>query len=208
MLNRYAVICTLLVIFLLSGCAGGGGIPADAVSSGEVTQEVSDDYVIGPGDALQVFVWGHPDLTIDVAVRPDGAISTPLVEDIQAAGNTPTELARIIEETLAEFIRTPNVTVIVSNFVGQFDSQIRVVGQATQPQSLNYREGMTVLDVVIEVGGLAEFAAGNKARIVRKTDDGEQTIRVRLNDLINKGRMDQNVRMQPGDVLIIPESFF
>jgi len=141
-------------------------------------------------------------------VRPDGNISTPLVEDLQAAGRTPTELARAIETALSDYVRSPTVTIIVQQFVGEYDQQIRVVGQATEPMSLNYRSGMTLLDVMIEVGGLSEFASGNKSKIVRKENGGDVVINVRIKDLLNKGEMSQNVKMQPGDVLIIPESVF
>lgn len=189
----------------LSGCGGG----PTRVSASEVQQlEQEDDYVIGAGDGLQVFVWGHEDLTATVQVRPDGAISTPLVEDMEAAGRTPSELARAIEERLSEYVRSPTVTVIVQQFVGEYARQIRVVGQATEPQALNYRDGMTLLDVMIAVGGLSEFAAGNRAKVVRRQDGEEIAIRVRVDDLLNEGDMEQNIRMLPGDVLIIPESIF
>ena len=198
---------SLLLILLLAGCSGGGGATMTAEeSTGE--QSDTDNYVIGPGDGLEVFVWGHEDLTATVTVRPDGEISTPLVEDMRAAGKTPTELARAVETVLAEYVRTPTVTIIVQEFVGVYNRQVRVVGQAAEPQALSYRNGMTLLDVMIEVGGLSEFASGNKAKIVRKQDGEEVTIKVRISDLLNKGRMDQNVRMMPGDVLIIPESIF
>jgi len=164
--------------------------------------------VIGAGDSLQVFVWGHNDLSTTVQVRPDGAISTPLVEDLRAAGKTPTELARAVEIALSDFVRTPTVTIIVQQFVGEYARQIRVVGQAAEPQALSYRNGMTLLDVMIEVGGLSEFASGNKATIVRRQNGQELVIRVRINDLLNKGDMEQNIRIMPGDVLIIPESIF
>jgi polysaccharide export outer membrane protein len=198
---------TALVSLLLTGCGGGGSgtMLADA-STGQ--EEAGDEYVIGPGDGLQVFVWGHDDLSTGVQVRPDGEISTPLVEDLVAAGRTPTELARAVEEALAEYVRNPTVTIIVQNFVGEYARQIRVVGQAAEPQALSYRNGMTLLDVMIEVGGLSEFASGNKAKIVRRQNGDEAVIRVRINDLLNKGDMDENVRMMPGDVLIIPESIF
>jgi polysaccharide export outer membrane protein len=192
---------------ILSACAGGGSAARQVAGAGTESSP-GDQYVIGAGDSLQVFVWGHDDLSTTVAVRPDGNISTPLVEDIRAAGHTPTELARSMEQVLGEFVRSPTVTVIVKQFVGEFDRQIRVVGQATEPKSLNYRSGMTLLDVMIEVGGLGEFASGNKARIVRNESGSEKTIKVRLKDLLNKGDMSQNLRMQPGDVLIIPESAF
>ncbi|MEO0616724.1 MAG: XrtA/PEP-CTERM system exopolysaccharide export protein [Pseudomonadota bacterium] len=203
-MRGFAVISVALAT-LVAGCAGG--VPAAEITAAPEPAERAN-YIIGPGDSLQVFVWGHPDLTTNVVVRPDGDISTPLVEDMTAAGKTPTKLARDVEQVLAEYVRTPTVTVMVQNFVGEFQSQIRVVGQATQPQSLPYRNGMTLLDVMIAVGGLSEFAAGNKAQVVRKVDGEEQVIRVRINDLLNNGRMDQNIRMLPGDVLIIPESFF
>lgn len=168
----------------------------------------SEDYSIGPGDSLQIFVWDHNDLSTTVSVRPDGKISTPLVEDLQAAGRSPTQLARDIETVLKEYVRSPVVTVIMQGFVGEGGQQIRVVGQAAAPRALQFKQGMSVLDVVIEVGGLSEFAAGNKSKIVRKTVNGEVEIRVKLSDLINDGDISQNVEMMPGDVLIIPQSFF
>lgn len=168
--------------------------------------EVPGDYLVGPGDELQIFVWDHEDLTAEVEVRPDGKISTPLVEDLQAAGKSPTALARDIEKVLGEYVRSPVVTVIVQSFNGSPDQQIRVVGQAVQPRVLRYRQNMTVLDVVIEVGGLSEFAAGNRARIIRKVDGENKEIRVRLDDLLNKGKIERNVPMMPGDVLLIPNS--
>lgn len=177
-----------------------------------VAQEPSDtasaEYLIGPGDSLQVFVFGHPDLSVTVPVRPDGRVTTPLIEDLEAVGKTPSQLAREMEQILAEFIRTPKVNVIPQQFVGTFANQIRVLGQATQPQALPYRDKMTLLDVMTEVGGLTKFAAGNRAKVVR-TVNGETTeIRVRLNDLLNRGKMKQNMPMQPGDVVIIPEAIF
>ena len=189
--------------------ASCGGTSARSVSAQAVQEEgQQDEYIIGPGDGLQVFVWGHEDLSSTVQVRPDGAISTPLVEDLKAAGNTPTQLARSIEERLSEYVRSPTVTVIVQQFVGEYERQIRVVGQATAPQALNYRNGMTLLDVMIQVGGLSEFAAGNRAKVVRRQNGEEIEIRVRVDDLLNQGDMEQNIRMLPGDVLIIPESIF
>lgn len=190
----------------ISACGGGG---ANLGSVEPVPKQVAgDDYIIGPGDVLQVFVWGHQDLSTAVQVRPDGQISTPLVEDMEAAGKSPTDLARAIEISLAEYVRSPTVTIILQQFVGEYNRQIRVVGQAAQPRALSYRDGMTLLDVMIEVGGLAEFASGNKARVVRKVDGEEKSIRVRINDLLNKGDLSQNIRMLPGDVLVIPESIF
>jgi len=197
----------LATVVLLASCSSSrpsyevDELPAESTGA-------SSDYAIGPGDSLQIFVWDHVDLSTTVQVRPDGKISTPLVEDLRAAGRTPTQLARDIEGVLQEYVRTPVVTVIMQGFVGEGGQQIRVVGQAVAPMALQYREGMTVLDVMIEVGGLAEFAAGNRAKIIRKTGSGEIEIKVRLDDLLNDGEIDENVRMRPGDILIIPQSFF
>ncbi len=171
-------------------------------------QARSDEYLIGAGDMLDVFVWRNPELSRRVPVRPDGKISTPLVEDIQAVGKSPTQLARDVEVVLAEYIRSPKVNIIVTSFVGTFSRQIRVVGQAANPQAIPYRDEMTVLDVIIEVGGLAEFASGNRAKIIRKINGEQVEIKVRLKDLINKGKIEENILMMPGDVLIIPESRF
>ena len=204
-MKRFFAVAALMLS--VAACGGGGGIGALA-AGGEARPDNVDQYVIGAGDALQVFVWGHEDLSTTVSVRPDGNISTPLVEDMRAAGRTPTQLARAIEQTLGEYVRSPTVTIIVQQFVGEYDRQVRVVGQATEPMSLNYRAGMTLLDVMIEVGGLSEFASGNKAKIVRNDNGNELVVNVRIKDLLNRGDMTQNVRMQPGDVLIIPESVF
>ena len=206
-------LCRLLIMIaatvLVSSCASSN---RPTYSASEVSQttaaSTSSNYVIGPGDTLQIFVWDHGDLSTGVQVRPDGQISTPLVEDLQAAGRTPTQLARDIETVLKDYVRTPVVTVIMQGFVGEGAQQIRVVGQAVRPMALQYKQEMTILDVMIQVGGLSEFAAGNKAKLVRKTADGEVEIRVRLDDLLNDGDIEQNVRMMPGDVLIIPQSFF
>jgi polysaccharide biosynthesis/export protein len=169
---------------------------------------VSPNYLIGPGDSLQIFVWRNPELSQLVPVRPDGKISTPLVEDMIAVGKTPSQLARDIEKVLAEYIRSPQVNVIVSVPVSAF-SQIKVIGQVATPQSLAFREGMRVLDAVLAAGGLGPYASGNRAKIVRKNEQGKETeLRVKLADLINKGDMKQNLELKPGDVLVVPESFF
>ena len=199
--------CLWLCVLVLTGCSS----QRLTYSAEEVTKTMPGEtaqYAIGPGDSLQIFVWDHEDLSTGVQVRPDGMISTPLVEDLQAAGRTPTELARDIERVLREYVRTPVVTVIMQGFVGEGAQQIRVVGQAAAPMALQFTQVMTVLDVMIAVGGLAEFAAGNRAKIIRKTTDGEIEIKVRLDDLLNDGDINQNVEMLPGDVLIIPQSFF
>lgn len=199
------LILAILSFAFVAGCAGAD---YDARNLPDELATQSDEYRIGPGDTVQIFVWDHEDLSTTVQVRPDGRISTPLVEDLQASGKTPTDLARDIEVVLSEYVRSPVVTVIMQGFQGTSQQQVRVVGQAAEPQALQYRQGMTVLDVVIAVGGLSEFAAGNRAKIIRELDGESVEIRVRLDDLLNKGRIEENIRMLPGDVLIIPESVF
>jgi polysaccharide export outer membrane protein len=187
------------------GACGGGTTVTQAAPPMPAEQS---EYRIGPGDTLQVFVWNHQELSVTVPVRPDGMISTPLIENMHADGKTPSQLARDMETALAEYVRSPTVNVIVTNFVGAYGDQIRVVGQAQTPQSLPYRANMTVLDVMIAVGGLAEFAAGNRAYIIRREGDRELKIPVKLNSLLNNGEISANIPMRPGDVLIIPESRF
>lgn len=194
-----------IVLAFLGACASSAPPPVLPEAS---AAPATSSYRIGPGDNLNIFVWRHPDLSINVPVRPDGKISTPLVEDMVAAGKTPTELSRDIEAVLQEYIRSPQVNVIVQGFVGTFGEQVRVVGQAANPMALSYRDNLTLLDVMIEVGGLAEFAAGNRAKVVRRTADGPVEIPVRLDDLLNKGEIDQNIAMAPGDIVIIPEARF
>lgn len=166
------------------------------------------DYLIGPGDNLNIIVWRNPEVSMSVPVRPDGKITTPLVEDLPASGKTSSQLARDIEKALAKYIQNPIVTVIVTGFVGPYSEQIRVIGQAAKPQALPYRDNMTLVDVLIAVGGLTTFADGNNASIIRKVNGKQQQFKVLLNDLIKDGDMSANIAMQPGDVLIIPESFF
>jgi polysaccharide export outer membrane protein len=170
----------------------------------------SDQYIIGAGDQLSIFVYRNPDLSEGgVAVRPDGRISTPLIEDITAAGKTPKALAREIEQKLSKFIQDPNVTVIVRSFVGPPDRQVRVIGEAVEPTAIPYREHMTLLDVMIATKGLTKYAAGNRAVIVRTDPDGKRrSINVKLADLIKDGDISQNIEMAPGDTLIIPQSWF
>jgi polysaccharide export outer membrane protein len=169
---------------------------------------VTSDYIIGPGDMIQVFVWRNPELSMVVPVRPDGKISSPLVEDLIAVGKTPSQLARDIEGVLAEYIRNPEVYVIVTNAVSTFN-QVKVIGQVRSPQALAYKEGMTLLDVVLAVGGLTDFAAGNRSKLLRKDENGkDQEIKVRLDDLVRKGRLSENRNLKPGDVLMVPEARF
>jgi polysaccharide export outer membrane protein len=194
-----------VLLLALGACSSGGATVEDSKQA--VTPE-QGEYHIGPGDQLNVFVFNQPDLSMAVPVRPDGLISTPLIEDMQAAGKTPSELARDMEKKLAEYVRSPSVNVIVTGFVGTYGDQVRVVGQAANPQALSYRSGMTLLDVMIAVGGLGEFAAGNRARLIRRVDGKTTEMRVRLDDLLNDGDIRANMQVQPGDVLIIPESRF
>jgi polysaccharide biosynthesis/export protein len=180
-----------------------GGSEAPAASALGPEEEAS--YVIGPGDQIQVFVWRNPELTTTVPVRPDGKISTPLVNDLVAVGKTPAQLSRDIENVLAEYIRSPQVSVILLQARSVY-SEVRVVGEVLKPQAVPYRSGMTVLDVVLAVGGLNPFAAGNRAKIIRKLNGKNEEIRVKLEDLLNDGDMSQNVSVKPGDVLVVPQS--
>lgn len=166
------------------------------------------EYLIGPGDNLNIAVWHNPDVSLSVQVRPDGKITMPLVEDMPASGKSTSQLARDIEKSLSKYIQEPIVTVIMTGFVGPYSEQIRVIGQATKPQALPYRDNMTVLDVIIAVGGITEFAAGNKTRIVRNVGGVQRQYLVRLDDLIKDGDISANVPMLPGDIMVIPESFF
>lgn len=165
----------------------------------------AERYIIGPSDVIQVFVWRNTELTTTIPVRPDGKISTPLVEDMVAIGKTPTQLARDVEKVLGEYIRSPQVSIIVTQPASLF-SQVKVVGQVRQPMPLAYRQGMTVLDAILAVGGLSEFAAGNRAKIVRTENGKTKEIRIKADDLMNKGDMTQNRPLQAGDVIVVPES--
>jgi polysaccharide export outer membrane protein len=190
-------------LLLLGGCATAPTVPKDMTAAPS-----AERYIIGPGDSLQIYVRDNPSLSTAVPVRPDGRISIPLVQSIQAAGKTPEELASDLEKTLSQYVRSPLVTVIVKSFVGTYSQQVRVVGQAAKPMALTYRSGMTLLDVMIDVGGLTKFAAGNKAKVIRHLPDGsEKTIPARLEDLMN-GDIQYNMTMRPGDILIIPQSLF
>jgi polysaccharide export outer membrane protein len=193
-----------IFIVALWGCADTTPQNVDMA----VTQPASHEYLIGPGDILNITVWHNPEVSMVVPVRPDGKITTPLVEDLSASGKTATQLARDIEKALSKYIQQPVVTVIVTNFVGPYSQQIRVIGQAAKPQALPYREGMSLMDVLIAVGGITEFAAGNRANIIRVVNGKQQKIPVRLDDLIKDGDVSANMAMRPGDVLVIPESFF
>ena len=221
----------MLLVALVTGCAEGpAGAPAmapaaaapsqapTAAAPGAVAadpaavrsdQPSGTQYVIGAGDQLGISVYRAPELSVpSIPVRPDGRISMPLIPDIVAAGKTPTQLGKELEEKLKEYVKDPIVTVMVSGFIGPFSRQVRVIGAATEPMALPYRDNMTVLDVMIATKGLTKFAAGNRAVIVREVGGRKESIKVRLNDLLKNGDIDQNVAMMPGDTLIIPESWF
>lgn len=192
----------LAAAVLLVACSSNKYPPAP------VSATTSDyKYIIGPLDTVNIVVWRNPELSLSVPVRPDGRISTPLVEDVPALGKNPGELARDLEKALSKYIRDPVVTVIVTNFNGPFNEQIRIIGEAGKPQAVAYRQNMTVLDVMIQVGGLTDFADGNKTVLVRGSEQGKQ-YQVRLGDLVRRGDISANVDMRPGDVLIIPQSWF
>ncbi len=198
------IVCLVVVCLALTACAGGGNRGV-APNCPEPAKH-STDYVIGAGDALEIFVWRNPDLTTSVPVRPDGRISIPLVEDMQAVGKTPTELARDIEAVFAEYLRTPKVNIIVATQGAA--NQIQVVGNVASPQALPYRAGIKLLDVVVAVGGLDDFAAGNRAKIIRQVGGDSVECPVRVADLMRKGDLTQNIRIYPGDVLIVPAARF
>jgi polysaccharide export outer membrane protein len=207
-------------MLLLAGCGASGPVttitdaPAtgpDSAATDAVTSDSSagSQYVIGAGDQIGISVYRAPELSVpNLPVRPDGRISMPLIPDIVAAGKTPTALGKELAERLKEYVKDPIVTVMVTGFIGPFSRQVRVIGEATDPQAIPYRDHMTVLDVMIATKGLTKFASGNSAVIVRRVGDKRETIKVRLSDLLKDGDIDQNVEMQPGDTLIIPQSWF
>jgi polysaccharide export outer membrane protein len=193
--------------FLLCLAAGG----AQAQESGNAVPSFADQgdhYLIGPGDTLDIYVWREPELSVTVPVRPDGRITTPLVSDIVAVGKTPTQLGDEIANALAAYIRSPRVSVIVKDFVGVLAEQIRVIGGGIENGTVPYVSGTTVLRVVLQMGGLNDFGAGNRSKVIRQVNGEQVEIKVRLNDLLNKGRTKEDIAMQPGDILIVPESRF
>ncbi len=204
--NGLFVFCSVIFVVLTTGC----GTPNKLLTLDSATYAggTAPLYIIGPGDNVNIFVWGNNELSSSVPVRPDGRITTPLVEDVVASGKTSTQLARDMEKELARYIKNPVVTVTVTGFTGRYSEQIRVIGAAANAQSLPYKEHLTLLDVMITVGGLSALAAGNKASITRITDGRQQQYGVRLSDLIQDGDITANVDMHPGDVLIIPEAWF
>jgi polysaccharide export outer membrane protein len=193
-----------VAVLTVTGCGGAPPLPPAPPASSLPSAE----YRIGPGDALNIFVWRNPELTLTVPVRPDGRLSIPLVEDVVAIGKTPTTLAREFEERLSKYVKEPLVTVIVEGFVGPIPEQIRVIGEAAQPRALPYRADMTLLDVMIAVGGLTRYAAGNDSVIIRTAQGEQNTYSVHLNSLIRDGDIESNVALRPGDILIIPQRLF
>lgn len=202
--SLFSALCAIFVAFAVGACADNRELPPALVDA----PEEPPLYQIGAGDSLTIFVWRNAELSTSVTVRPDGRISVPLIEDLYVEGKTPSNLSREIETQLAVYIQDPLVTVIVGGFVGTFPQQVRIVGEASQPQAIPFRANMTVLDIVIQVGGLTEFADGNNTTLVRFQGDEIREFRVRLDDLLNDGDISANVALLPGDILIIPESIF
>lgn len=216
MTHRLPIMAFVLASTLaLGACGGRSALPPATSSAASGPGAVAQDYLIGPGDELNIFVYRAPELSASLPVRPDGRLSLPLVSDIEAAGRTPSQLATDIQGRLKAYLLDPNVTVMVRSFVGPANRQIRVIGEAAQPISMPYREGMTVLDVMIGARGLTRYAAGNRAEIIRRQRDdassaeaGPEVIRVRLSDLLRDGDVSQDVPMRPGDTLVIPQGWF
>jgi len=209
--NRFAnnlKVGLLLLATLISGCSSNNTLPSATLHPSNTDNINSYKYLIGSGDVLNIFVWRNPEVSGSFVVRPDGMITTSLVEDIKVTGKTPTELARSIEEILATYLRDPIVTVTVESFVGPFSEQIRVIGEAAQPRAINYTQHMTLLDVMIQVGGLTEFADGNDAVLIRIENGKQKQYQVMINELLKDGEISANVDMLPGDIIIIPEAWF
>jgi polysaccharide export outer membrane protein len=200
----------ILIIFLIiftSGCSNHKLPSATTYTS--ITTAVDDyQYLIGPGDNLTIFVWRNPDISGSFVVRPDGKVTTSLVEDIEVSGKTPTMLARHIEKELSKYINNPRVTVSVGGFRGPLYEQVRVIGEATNPSAINYTEKMTLLDLMIAVGGLTEFASGNNAKLIRMVAGVQKTYELKIDELIKEGVIEENIDMLPGDIIIIPEAWF
>lgn len=206
-IDSLKVMLVLLATTVFSGCSSNT-LPTATVQPSNTTDVNSYKYLIGAGDVLNIFVWRNPEVSGSFVVRPDGMITTSLVEDIEVSGKTPTELARSIEKILATYLRDPIVTVTVQNFVGPFSEQIRVIGEATEPQAINYTQHMTLLDVMIRVGGLTEFADGNDAVLIRIENGKQNQYEIMIDELLRDGDISANVDMLPGDIIIIPEAWF
>lgn len=205
--NKVKLIVLIVITQLIVGCSSPT-LPTATLHPSNAKDISSYKYLIGAGDVLNIFVWRNPEVSGTFTVRPDGMITTSLVEDIPVAGKTPTELARSIEEILSTYLRDPVVTVTVNNFIGPFSEQVRVIGEAAEPQAINYMQHMTLLDVMIQVGGLTEFADGNDAVIIRIEDGIQKQYDIFIEDLLKNGEIAANVDMLPGDIIIIPEAWF
>jgi polysaccharide export outer membrane protein len=205
-LPNVAFWATLSLALGLAGCSSAPKYPALPEATYELRSATK--YKIGPGDSVEIYVWRYPEVSTTVPVRPDGYITAPLLEDIPASGKTPTELARDLEEALSIYLRDPLVTVIVQGFQGIYPEQIRVLGEASKPLALRYRDGMTLLDLMIQVGGVTRFAAGNRAVLMRFEEGEKKRYTVRLDDLVKDADLTANVDLQPGDILVIPEAWF
>ena len=206
-----AILGSALGATALAGCAGGGSRPQLPPAAFVASKEApGEEYIIGPLDSLTIFVWRNPELSTKVQVRPDGRITTPLISDMPAVGKTPAMLAADMKLALGEYIKDPIVSVIVENFSGTFSQQVRVVGATEKPASIPYRANMTLLDAMIAVGGLGEYASGNRARLVRyaRATGKQREFGLKINSLLKNGDTKANVRLEPGDVIIIPESMF
>ena len=207
MFGKLKIVTILVLAYVISACSSLT-LPQATVHQSNTVDIASYKYLIGAGDVVNIFVWRNPEVSGTFVVRPDGMITTSLVEDIPVSGKTPTELARTIEEILATYLREPTVTVTVNNFVGPFSEQIRVIGEASEPKSINYTQQMTLLDVMIQVGGLTEFADGNDALLVRVENGVQKQYEIYIEDLIKNGEISANVDVLPGDIIVIPETWF
>jgi polysaccharide biosynthesis/export protein len=201
----YRYVLLALAGAMLVGCTSWGAPKYPPAPAAAATPDYN--YIVGPGDSLNIIVWRNPELSLTVPVRPDGKVTTPLVDELVAQGKTSSEIARDVEKALGKYVRDPIVTVIVTGFIGPYSEQIRVVGEAAKPQFLPYKQRMTLLDVMIAVGGLTDFADGNGASILRASE-GDKRYGVRIKDLIKRGDLSANVEMKPGDVLVIPQGWF
>ena len=206
LIKKITFLVFLFTTQFLVGCQTTTLPPASVHAS--TTDVDSYKYLIGAGDIVNIFVWRNPEVSGTFTVRPDGMITTSLVEDIEVSGKTPTELARTIEGILSTYIKEPVVTVTVNKFNGPFSEQIRVIGEATSPQAINYTQQMTLLDVMISVGGLTQFANGNRAKLVRVENGEQKQYDVLIEDLIKNGDISANVDVLPGDIIVIPETWF
>jgi len=205
--HQLSIVGLVLTTFVMTGC-NVNKLP-EATTRASLTTNVNDyQYLIGPGDNLTIFVWRNPEISGSFVVRPDGKVTTSLVEDVEVSGRTPTMLARQLEEQLSTYINNPRLTVSVASFQGPFSEQVRVIGEATNPSAVNYTENMTLLDLMIAVGGLTEFASGNNAKLVRVIEGEQTTFEINIEALIKDGDIKENIDMLPGDIIIIPEAWF